>query len=67
MFTNDKALYTYWAVQFSVQREGLYGLFGPVKVSPQCLPLHALICQMKQEVNCDTQYEKNFVAKEFDE
>ena len=53
MFTNDKALYTYWAVQFSVQREGLYGLFGPVKVSPQCLPLHALICQMKQEVNCD--------------
>ena len=48
LFTKDKRqIISYWAVQFSVHMDGLYGLFGPEKVSPQCLPLHALICQMK--------------------
>lgn len=40
--------YTHCAVQFSVQREGLLAWFGPVKVSPQCLPLHVLICLQNQ-------------------
>lgn len=41
-------LISYCAVQFSVQREGLSGPFGPVKVSPHCLPLHVLIYGGKQ-------------------
>jgi hypothetical protein len=51
MLLNDSVLifkvYTHWAVQFSVHRDGLLGLLGPVNVSPQCLPLHVLICTIR--------------------
>ena len=35
---------SYLDVQFSVHNDGLFGEFGPAKVSPHLNPLHALIC-----------------------
>ena len=34
----------YKEVQFSVHIDGLFGEFGPVKVSPHFIPLHVFIC-----------------------
>lgn len=36
-------LVKYNDVQFSVQRDGFVGEFGPAKVSPHLIPLHVFI------------------------
>lgn len=47
---------TYKLVQFSVQIDGLYGLLGPLNVSPHLIPLQALIYNFQSLIHLNENF-----------